>query len=96
MYQQLTVDKIGSSTAPCRLSHELEITSYIVAEEGYCLVVRALEEKTTYNQLECTDGTFQTIRRGDLIVGAWVNARRSKGTAAASLVASRWATCYTS
>jgi hypothetical protein len=79
MNQYLTVDKIGSSTAPCRLSHEVELTSYIVAEEGYCLVVRALEEKTTYNLLECTDGTFQPIRRGDLIIGALGERQALKG-----------------
>lgn len=79
MNQYLTVDKIGSSTAPCRLSHEVELTAYIVAEEGYCLVVRALEEKTTYNLLECTDGTFQPIRRGDLIIGALGERQALKG-----------------
>lgn len=64
------IDIIGSSTAPCVIGHEVELTSEIVAEEGYCLVVRALEDKEVYNQLEDIHGRFNTIVTGTTFVGA--------------------------
>jgi molybdopterin-guanine dinucleotide biosynthesis protein len=63
--QQL-LDYIGSSTAPCNLTKEVSVTDYILAEDGYCVVVQALEDKEVYNQIECTDHTFRTIRKGDI------------------------------
>jgi hypothetical protein len=75
----LTVDKIASSAARCGLAHEAEISTYIVAQEGYCVAVRALDEKTQYNQLECADGTFQTIHAGDLLIGTLGERQALKG-----------------
>lgn len=77
--QQITVDKIGSSAALCGLQPTVALSPYIVAAEGYCLVVQALEAKTTYNQLECADGVFQTICKGDLLVGALGERQALKG-----------------
>ncbi|HET6569348.1 MAG TPA: hypothetical protein VFG50_15375, partial [Rhodothermales bacterium] len=67
---KITADKIGSSTGPCRLGRTVELSSYIVTEEGYCLAVRALDEKEVYNQIETTDGVFETIHAGDVLIGA--------------------------
>ncbi len=64
---------------PCRLTTHIEISSYIVAEEGYCVAVRALDEKPVYNQLEQTDGTFATIHAGDVLVGALGERQALKG-----------------
>ncbi len=75
----IAVDRIASSTTPCGLSHDLEVSDYIVAQEGYCVVVRALDEKPHYNQLECTDGQFQTLHKGDVIVGALGERQALKG-----------------
>lgn len=69
MTTTLQADHVASSTAPCGLSHALLLSDYIVAEDGYCIAVRALEEKTVYNQIEGADGTFRTITNGDIIVG---------------------------
>jgi len=76
---RIIVDKIGSSTGPCRLSHEVELSSYIVAEEGYCIAVRALDEKEVYNQIETTDGVFETIHAGDVLIGALGERQALKG-----------------
>ncbi len=76
---ELSVDRIASSTGPCRLMHSLEVSPYIVAAEGYCVAVRALDEKTVYNQLETTDGAFVTIHEGDLLVGALGERQALKG-----------------
>lgn len=75
----LTADHIASSTTPCGLANELELTPYVVAQEGYCVAVRALDEKPHYNQLECTDGQFRTLHRGDVIVGALGERQALKG-----------------
>lgn len=79
MTTRIIVDKIAASAAPCGLKPELEISPYIVAEEGYCVAVRALEEKTHYNQLEDADGVFSTIHKGDVIVGALGERQALKG-----------------
>ncbi len=75
----LEVDKIASVAAPCGLSRRVELSSYVVAEEGYCVAVRALEEKTTYNALECADGSFETIRAGDVLLGVLGERQALKG-----------------
>ena len=77
--QTITVDRLASSTTPCGLNHDVELSSYVVAQEGYCIAVRALDEKPHYNQLECTDGQFQTLHRGDIIVGALGERQALKG-----------------
>ncbi|MCS7083221.1 MAG: hypothetical protein N2561_08445 [Bacteroidetes bacterium] len=76
---RLRVDLIASSTAPCNLGPELEISPYIVAEEGYCVAVRVLEEKDRYNQVETCDGSFQVLRRGQILVGALGERQALKG-----------------
>lgn len=76
---QLTVDYIASSAGGCELDRHVELSSYIVAEEGYCVAVRALEEKSQYNEVECTDGTFQTIHAGDVLVGVLGERKALKG-----------------
>jgi len=74
-----TVDMIASSTARCQLSTEVTVSPYVVAQQGYAVVVRALEEKTHYNQIECVDGEFRTIREGDVFVGALGERQALKG-----------------
>nr|BCX01429.1 MAG: hypothetical protein KatS3mg041_1475 [Bacteroidota bacterium] len=76
---RISVDWIASSTSPCNLTHEVEISPYIVAEEGYCIVVRVLADKDRYNQLETTDGRFHTLRKGHLLIGALGERQALKG-----------------
>jgi hypothetical protein len=66
----LTAAHVASSTGPCRLSREVTVTDYVVAEEGYCVAVRALADKDTYNHIEGSDGVFRRVHKGDVIVGA--------------------------
>ena len=76
----ITVTHIASSAAACRLPHhDMILSSYIVPTEGYCVAVRVLEDKEVYNQLECADGTFSTLRRGDTFVAALGERQALKG-----------------
>jgi hypothetical protein len=63
-------DHVASSTSPCGLASTVTVSDYVVAEEGYCVAVRALADKETYNMIEGADGLFRQIRKGDVIVGA--------------------------
>ena len=75
----LTVDHVASSTGPCQLGHEVTVSPYVVAEEGYCLAVRALDHKEIYNQLEGADGVFRTLEKGQTLVGALGERQALKG-----------------
>ena len=75
----LTVDHVASSTGPCGLEHCVRVSPYVVAEEGYCLAVRALDAKDVYNQLEGADGVFRTIEQGQTLVGALGERQALKG-----------------
>ncbi|NBC85397.1 MAG: hypothetical protein GVY25_04310 [Bacteroidetes bacterium] len=75
----LHADLIASTTARCGLSADVAVSPYIVAQAGYAVVVRALEEKPHYNEIECLDGTFRTIREGDVIVGVLGERQALKG-----------------
>jgi hypothetical protein len=68
--RSVVVDKIGSVTQACNLSHEVRISPDIVCEEGVVLVVEILTNKSTYNTLELTSGRMAKITRGDVVVGA--------------------------
>jgi len=62
--------KFGSVTVRLGLPPELEISRMIDARSGQVLVVRALEEKRVYDQLELTSGRMAHVGRGDVLVGA--------------------------
>ena len=73
------LDYVASSAAPCKLEGVVMTTPYLVAEEGYCVVVRALEDKETYNQIEDATGSFRTIRKGDVFAAALGERQALKG-----------------
>ncbi|MDT0631110.1 hypothetical protein RQM47_01845 [Rubrivirga sp. S365] len=75
----LTADHVASSTGPCALGHEVRVSPYVVAEEGYCLAARALDTKEVYNQIEGADGVFRTVVAGEVIVGALGERQALKG-----------------
>ncbi|CAN5570655.1 hypothetical protein BH23BAC4_BH23BAC4_07490 [soil metagenome] len=79
MSSLITADHIASSTGPCKLQAEVHLSPYIVAEEGYCLVTRALQTKEVYNEIEGADGVFRTIKKGDILVGALGERQALKG-----------------
>ena len=75
----VTADHVASSTGPCTLSPAARVSPYVVAEEGYCLAVRALADKEVYNQIEGIDGVFRTIRKGEILLGALGERQALKG-----------------
>ena len=75
----VTADHVSSSTGPCGLAPEARVSPYVVAEEGYCLAVRALADKEVYNKVEGADGVFRTIREGDVLLGALGERQALKG-----------------
>lgn len=62
-----TVDKIASSTAHCGIESPVTVSPYIVAQHGYVIAVRALDEKDQYDEVECKDGVFRHIKKGDVL-----------------------------
>jgi hypothetical protein len=63
------LNKIASATRNARLSREVTLTDQIVAAEGSVLAVRALERKSTYNEVEDEHGRMATVNEGDVIAG---------------------------
>ncbi len=66
---KVRLDKIASGTRNARLSREVTLTDQIIAAESSVVVVRALERKSTYNELEDVHGRMATVNEGDVIAG---------------------------
>jgi hypothetical protein len=64
------VHKVASVTYRLDLGPEIEISRLVESKTGNVLVVRALEEKRVYDQLELASGRMAHISRGDVIAGA--------------------------
>ena len=75
----LQPDRIVSSLARCDVGGTVTLSPYVIPQAGYAVAVRALEEKAQYNQVECTDGQFRTIRTGDVLVGVLGERQALKG-----------------
>lgn len=61
------VDKIASSTGHCAIESPLTVSPYVVAQHGYVVAVRALNEKEQYDEVECQDGVFRHVKEGDVL-----------------------------
>jgi hypothetical protein len=73
-------DKIGSATSPLELSKTLAVTTERErVRAGDVVVVRALTESATYNQLELVTGRLAKINQGDVLVGVLGCRRALKG-----------------
>ncbi|HLL13913.1 MAG TPA: hypothetical protein VK388_02435 [Pyrinomonadaceae bacterium] len=73
-------DKIGSATSPLDLSKTLAVTTERErVRAGDVVVVRALTESATYNQLELVTGRLAKINQGDVLVGVLGCRRALKG-----------------
>lgn len=75
----ILLDKIASVSKNAHLPQEVTLTSKIVVQEGALLVVKVLEDKKIYNQLELASGRLSTLKKGDVIVVALGNRRALKG-----------------
>jgi hypothetical protein len=62
--------KVASVTTRVGLDGEVEISRMVEARSGQVVVVRALEEKRVYDQLELVSGRMAHVGQGDVIVGA--------------------------
>jgi hypothetical protein len=73
-------DKIGSATSPLELSKTLAVVAGRASvRAGDAVVVRALSESATYNQLELVTGRLAKINPGDVIAGVLGSRRALKG-----------------
>jgi hypothetical protein len=81
MTQRVRVHKIGSVVYRVPLEKEVEITTDCEAVAGNAIVVRALNEKRVYSELELTNGRMSKIFRGDVLIGALGKRRALRGFA---------------
>ncbi|TDI76358.1 MAG: hypothetical protein E2O84_03005, partial [Bacteroidetes bacterium] len=65
----LEVNYVSSTARNAVSSNHVQVSDYIVSEEGYCLAVEVLDDKLVYNQIETIGGEFVTACKGDLLVG---------------------------
>lgn len=66
---RITVDKIASSARHVVPRPTVVVGSHVPAESGAVVVVRVLDEKSTYNQLEDAHGRMRTLHAGDHVIG---------------------------
>lgn len=67
---KVLLNKVASATRNARVTREVMLSPAIVAEEGSVIAVRALDRKTTYNEIEDVHGRMATVNEGDIIAGA--------------------------
>ncbi|HEX8139901.1 MAG TPA: hypothetical protein VF544_20240 [Pyrinomonadaceae bacterium] len=78
----LEADKIGSAASPLGLSKTVAVaraSSSVRARAGDVVVVRALTDSATYNQLELPTGRLAKINPGDIMIGVLGRRRALKG-----------------
>jgi hypothetical protein len=73
---RIRLDRIASSTRNAHLGSEVIVGDQVVAEEGYVLAVRILQDKSTYNTVEDVTGRMLSLRAGDVLAGT-LGARRA-------------------
>ncbi len=78
-FQTTSIDKVASSTAHCPVESPVPVSPYVVAQHGYLVVVRALNEKDQYDEVECNDGVFRHVKSGDVLVGTLGGRQALKG-----------------
>jgi hypothetical protein len=78
---RIKLDRIASSTRNARLAIDVMVGDAIVAQEGYILAVRILEDKSTYNTVEDLAGRMVSLRSGDVLAGTLGSRRALRGYA---------------
>ncbi len=78
---RVRIDRIASSTRNAQVSPDAIVGPEIVAEEGYVLAVRILEDKATYNTVEDPTGRMVPLRAGDVLAGTLGSRRALRGYA---------------
>lgn len=73
-------DKLGSASSPLGLQKTVAVISESRApKSGDAIVVRALTDSATYNQLELPSGRLAKINPGDVLIGVLGRRRALKG-----------------
>lgn len=67
--RKIRLDRMGSGTLPARLNNIVEVSPDVVAAEGSVVVVRALEDRKVYGEIELPSGRMSKIVAGNLIAG---------------------------
>lgn len=67
---KVLLDKIGSVTLHADLPREVELSDRVEPKEGLVVVVKALQEKSVYDQLELVNGRQAKMSKDDVIAGA--------------------------
>lgn len=79
MLKKIKVHKIASVALNLNLGKEVTISDKIIPQAGSVLVVKALEEKNVYNQIEMVSGRMEKISKDDILVVALGNRKALKG-----------------
>ena len=66
---KLRLDKIASSTRNANLRREVVVGAPIPAGKAPVLAVKALDTKSSYNQIEDLHGRMVPVHAGDIIAG---------------------------
>ncbi|HEX8097721.1 MAG TPA: hypothetical protein VF507_06775, partial [Pyrinomonadaceae bacterium] len=73
-------DKIGSATSPLGVQKTVAVVREMYEPRaGDVVVVRALTDSATYNQLELPTGRLAKVNPGDVLVGVLGRRRALKG-----------------
>jgi hypothetical protein len=67
---KVQLDKIASVTLHADLPREVELSDRLEQKEGLVVVVKALQEKSVYDQLELVNGRQAKMSKDDVIAGA--------------------------
>lgn len=67
---KVQLDKIGSVTLHAELAREVELSDRVEPREGNVVVVKALQEKSVYDQIELVNGRQAKLSKDDVIAGA--------------------------
>lgn len=77
----ITLDKIASVTANCRLHRDVKVGDEYPCREGDVVAVRILNAKSNYNTLELTTGRMSPLNPGDIIAGCLGHRHATQGHA---------------
>ncbi len=78
---RVRLNRISSSTRNAALVPDVIVGDRIIAEEGYVLAVRILEDKSTYNTVEDVAGRMVALGAGDVLAGTLGTRRALRGYA---------------
>ncbi len=76
---RIRLDKVASATRNLNLHQHVLLSDDIPASPGTVVVVRVLDDKAVYNQIEDVHGRMMTVHRGDIVAGVLGERRALRG-----------------